>query len=68
MVHFHGFFPSANNGRDDNNNKGGPEPQVKEEQLERSKRCGGLNCAGRHSWIEIYILLVIVQGSTLGEE
>jgi hypothetical protein len=38
MVHFHGFFPSANNGRDDNNNRGGPEPQVKEEQLERSKR------------------------------
>jgi hypothetical protein len=28
MVHFHGFFPSANNGRDDNNNRGGPEPQV----------------------------------------
>jgi len=68
MVHFHGFLPSAINGRDDNNNKGGPEPQVKEEQLERSKRCVGFNCAGRYSWIELYIALVFVQGSTLGEE
>jgi hypothetical protein len=37
----------ANNGRDDNNNRGGPEPQVKEEQLERSKRCTGI-CTGRY--------------------
>jgi hypothetical protein len=47
MVHFHGFFPSANIGGDDNNNKGDPEPQVKEEQLERSKRCTGI-CTGRY--------------------
>jgi hypothetical protein len=47
MVHVHDFFSAANNGRYDNNNRGGPEPQVKEEQFERSKRCTGI-CTGRY--------------------
>ena len=82
MVHFHGFFPSANIGGDDNNNKGDPEPQVKEEQMERSTRCVGFNCAGRYKldrnthyigictgkYIRrgVNVVLVLVQVGTVG--
>ena len=45
MVHFHGFFSSANNDRDDINIKDGPEPLVNVGQLQRN--CTGV-CPGRY--------------------
>jgi len=62
------FLPSAINGRDDNDNKDGPEPQVKEEQLERSKRCTGFGCTGRYSWRVVNVVLVFVHVGTVREE